>query len=127
MRWAVGWVLVAAVATPAAMAAADRAPTVDGKLCPRPSQLRRIASLRDAVQPAKRFAHLTGRRGVIRQLERGDQSGYAPAARRICGAAVVTLSVYVKVHPRGQACSACDLRALVVHYRTGRFRVWEAY
>ena len=52
---------------------------------------------------------------------------YAPSARRVCGAAVVKLSVYVDVHPHGQVCSACDVHAFVVRYRAGRYRVWEAY
>src|SRR5439155_4072419 len=106
-----------AVAVIACPAGAINGETVDGKPCPKASQLQRIIRLQDAVPPAKSFAHLTGRRGQVRLIEHGDQSGYAPPARRACGAAVVTLSVFVKVHPRGETCSACDVRAFVVRYR----------
>jgi hypothetical protein len=70
---------------------------------------------------------LTAGRGKVRLIERGDESFYAPPARRACGAPVVTLSVFVQVHPRGQTCSACDVRAFVVRYRRGPYRVWEGY
>jgi hypothetical protein len=100
---------------------------IDGRPCPVASQLRHIAHLHQAVPAAKRFAHLTGRRGVIRELTHGNRSDYAPTARRVCGAEVVKLSVYVDVHPRGQICSACDLHAFVVRNQAGHYRVWEAY
>jgi hypothetical protein len=116
-----------AVATIPVGASASNGQTIDGKPCPKASQLQRITHVQDAVPAAKSFAHLSGHRGEVRALERGEKSGYAPPARRACGAAVVRLSVFVKVHPRGQTCSACDVRAFVVRYLGGRYRVWEAY
>ena len=128
MRLAPGVATVAlGVALVTATASAINGQTVDGKPCPTASDLQRIVRLQDAVPAAKRFGHLTGSRGKVLVLERGDQSGYAPPARRACGFAVVKLSVFVKVHQRGQTCSACDLREFVVRYRSGRYRVWEAY
>lgn len=117
----------AAIVLAAANSLAANGPTIDGKPCPTASQLSRIARLREAVPAVKRIVHLAGRRGVVRKLTRGNQSEYAPSARRVCGAAVVKLSVYVDVHPHGQVCSACDVHAFVVRYRAGRYRVWEAY
>src|SRR5947207_7858849 len=73
-----------------------------------------------AIGPSGLFHVPPQARGRVVQLTRGDRSGYAPSARRVCGRAVVHLSVCVKVHPRAQSCSACDVRAFVVKYRGGR-------
>jgi hypothetical protein len=124
---AAGLAAGAATSLCAAPVAANNGNTIDGRRCPRSGELAQISPLRNAIPAAERFAHLSPARAVIRALQRGPDSGYAAPAARACGAAVVGLSVFVKVHAQGQRCSACDLRAFVVHYRSGAYRVWEAY
>jgi hypothetical protein len=96
--------------------------TTDGKPCPTASQLAMIKHLRDAVPAAKR--RFPGQRWDVTHLVRGRQGTLASQATRVCGWAVVRKSVFVRLHPHGQTCSACDLRTYVVRYRTGRYRVW---
>jgi hypothetical protein len=117
--------LVAVIAVPT-WAIGNRS-TFNGKPCPRASQLAYIHNVKDAVPAAESADHLAPNRALIRELKRGDRSIYAEPAARACGRAVVHLSVYVQVHRRGINCRACDLHAFVVRYRTGRYRVWEAY
>ena len=112
---------LAAVLIAAPSNASSRA-TTDGKPCPTASQLVTIKRLRDAVPAAKRRS--PGERWVVTQLVRGPQGTLANRAARVCGWAVVRKSVFVRLHPHGQTCSACDLRTYVVRYRTGRYRVW---
>ncbi|MBS1862893.1 MAG: hypothetical protein JSS68_14415 [Actinobacteria bacterium] len=61
------------------------------------------------------------------EVRRGPHSTYAAPVRRACGPAVLGLSIYVDVHPVGMRCSACNLHAYVVRYKTGRWEVWTAY
>jgi hypothetical protein len=96
--------------------------TADGKPCPRAPQLARIKHLRDAAPAAKR--RFPGQRWDVTQLARGPLGTLANQAARACGWAVVRKSVFVRLHPHGRTCSACDLRTYVVRYRTGRYRVW---
>ena len=106
---------------------ATGAVTVDHKPCPQAGQLRLISPLTEVLPTAIRFARLSPARTVVRALTRGVDSPYAQPAARACGGPIVRLSVYVKIHSRGQSCSACDLRMFVVRYRHGGYRVWEAY
>jgi hypothetical protein len=92
--------------------------------CPEPSKLVWIQRPRVAIPAAKKALRARGR---VLQVRRGKRSPYAPQARRKCGAAVVRKSVYVVVHPIGRRCSACNLHAFVVRYRSGRRVVWTAY
>jgi hypothetical protein len=95
--------------------------TADGKPCPRASQLVTIKRIRSAVPPAKR--RFPGHWDVT-YVVRGPRGALAGAAARACGQAVVRKSVFVRLHPHGQTCSACDLRSYLVRYRSGRWRVW---
>ncbi len=95
-----------------------------GGSCPKASQLVRIKSPRGAIPAVKKAL---GERGRVLEVKRGMRSPYAAPARRECGAAVVGKSVYVVVHPIGQRCSACNLHAFVVRYRSGRWLVWTGY
>jgi|SRR5438105_5424463 len=101
-------------------------PAVQAASCPNGQRLLYPSRLADAIPAARRAAGY-GANAQIRALSRGDRSGYAPQARRECGTRTVHYSVYVRVHPRGQRCSACDLRAFVVHYRSGRWSVWTGF
>lgn len=100
---------------------AARPRTADGKPCPRAGQLVTIKRLRDAVPAVK--ARFPGRWDVT-ELKRGPQGTLANQATQVCGSAVVRKSVFVRLHPHGQVCAACDLRSYVVRYRSGRYRVW---
>jgi hypothetical protein len=106
----------------AAPSSASSPATTDGKPCPRAPLLVMIERLRDAVPAAKRRS--PGQRWDATQLVRGPQGTLANQAARACGRAVVRKSVFVRLNPHGQTCSACDLRTYVVRYRTGRYRVW---
>ena len=95
-----------------------------GDSCPEPSKLVWIKKPRGAIPAAKKALGAPGR---VLEVRRGKRSPYAPPARRECGGAVVGKSVYVVLHPIGQRCSACNLHAFVVRYRSGRWRVWTGY
>jgi hypothetical protein len=123
--WFASLALVIVLAVPTRAIANES--TFNGKPCPRASQLAYIHNLRGAVPAAERADHLAPNRALIRELKRGDKSIYAEPAARVCGRAVVRLSVYVQVHRPGVNCRACDLHAFVVRYRTGHYSVWEAY
>jgi len=107
-----------------AVAGAADAQGSRGGSCPKASQLVSIESPRGAIPAAKKAL---GARGRVLEVKRGKRSPYAAPARRQCGAAVLGKSVYVVVHPIGQRCSACNLHAFVVRYRSGRWRVWTGY
>lgn len=65
---------------------------------------------------------------MIRQLKRGNRvATYGDIAVEQCGEEVVRLSIYVRIHPRGMRCNACDVRAFVVHYKKGRWKVWTGF
>jgi hypothetical protein len=66
-------VLVATLLT--ARAFAINGVTVEVSRAPRRRSSNESFVCGDAVAPAKQFAHLTGARGQVRRIKRGDQSG----------------------------------------------------
>ena len=122
----VGAMVAFGVAALGAEAAVSRQAT-DTKSCPSLPQLASVRNVWDAVPSAMRASGLSESTGDVVILARGDYADFAPVARRACGPQVVKLSVYVRIHPRGVTCSACDARDYVVRYRTGRYRVWQTF
>ena len=95
--------------------------------CPVPALLAQPVPLTGAMAAARRASGY-GSRSVIRAAHRaGRRSPNAADAIRLCGVRVLFLSAFVQVHPAGIRCVACDLRAYVVHYRSGYWRVWTGY
>lgn len=96
--------------------------------CPRVSKLVYPANPTAAFPAAKKAAGY-GSNAEIKLVRRGDRAPapYATMAKRQCGSPTRHRSIYVQVHPRGQTCAACDLRAFLVKYRHGGWSVWTAF
>lgn len=114
--------LVASVALLAEGAAAPSAGAA--QTCPDPAELERPSNPRGAIPAAKEALGIPGR---VLEVKRGPRSDYASIVKRDCGIEVLRKSIYVVVHPKGYRCSACNLHAYVVKFRSGPWEVFAGY